>query len=141
MKKHTLIKKALAVLLTLAMIAGYLPVMSNAAELTVSNKIADPETLYNYRDYYGENSLLPDGSQGISTWKAGGVWTDKSVFASDAAIAQADLPTSLTDKNAFLVTRGSSKTNTKGFLLSDRWGNLNCGFLGLYISRTFFQRS
>ncbi len=111
MKKHNFAKRMLALLLVLVMTLGYLPVMTNAAELEVSNKVADPETLNNWQGYYGDSSLLPDGSTGISTWKAGGVWTDKSVFANNTDITAAGLPTSLADPNAFLVSLSALASN------------------------------
>ena len=58
---------------------------ANQTDLTAIGKVADPSSFNNWKDYYGTNSLLPDGSKGISTWKAGGVWTDKSVYADSSA--------------------------------------------------------
>ena len=135
MKKHNFAKRMLALLLVLVMTLGCLPVMTNAAELEVSNKVADPETLNNWQGYYGDSSLLPDGSTGISTWKAGGVWTDKSVFANNTDITAAGLPTSLADPNAFLVSLsalasnqeivGQSSTPTDTMLVLDVSGSMD----------------
>ena len=112
MKK--MMRRGLALLLTLIMVIGMAPNITLSAEaagaagLTVVDKINDPETLNNWRDYYGANALMPDGTRGISTWKAGGVWTDKSVFASNQALTAANLPVSLVDSNDFVVSLSAS---------------------------------
>ena len=112
MKKPAIkLRNILALFLVLALVVGYLPIMTDAAELTVSNKVADPQTLHNWKAYYGNSSVLPNGSTGISTWKAGGVWTDKSVFASNEDITAAGLPASLEDANAFLVALSALASN------------------------------
>lgn len=118
MRKYNAMQKLWAVVLTLVMVIGMLPnitmpatAASEQASLTVSNKIADPETLNNWEAYYGDASTLPNGRTGVSTWKAGGVWTDKSVFASDADITAANLPASLNDSNDFLVSLSALASN------------------------------
>lgn len=122
MRKYSLLQKVLALALTAVLVLGMVPNISlpaeaaeNEASLTVSNKVADPETLNNWQDYYGDNALLPDGSRGISTWKAGGVWTDKSVFADDQALTDAGFPSGVTldESNDFMVSLSALASNKK----------------------------
>ena len=115
MNKTSFSKRIMALFLTLAMVIGLIPNVAlpvfaaEQANLTAIGKVVDPSSFDNWRDYYGNNSLLPDGSRGISTWKAGGVWTDKSVYADSSAF-----PNSVTmnnrDKN-FLVALSALASN------------------------------
>jgi len=119
MKKYTLLQKVMALTLTLVMVIGLMPnftLPATAAEqaaLSVTGKVADPETLNNWQDYYGDQSLLPDGGRGISTWKAGGVWTDKSVFSTDQELTAAGFPSgvALDDTNDFIVSLSALASN------------------------------
>ena len=86
MKNTSFLKRITSLLLTFVMVITLMPdvilssIAAENAELTAIGKVADPDSFDNWKDYYGNNSLLPDGSRGVSTWKAGGVWTDKSVY-------------------------------------------------------------
>lgn len=124
MKKYTLFQKVMALALTAILVIGMAPNVTlpvTAAEgdasLTVTGKVADTQTLNNWQDYYGKNSLLPDGkTPGISTWKAGGVWTDKSVFADDYTFTSVDpdvpnVTLTLDDENDFLVSLSALASN------------------------------
>lgn len=99
--------KLLSVLLCLAMVLSYIPVMAATAVTTgstmdyvASSKKSDPGTLNNWEKYFGPNVL--------STEYSGAVWTDKSVFTS----ATAELPgATLTDSNNFLVALSAIAAN------------------------------
>ncbi len=79
MKKYNIGTKLLSVLLCVALVAGYIPVLASAADGTESfyNRIVDVNTMDNWNKYFSETN--------ISTANAGGVWTDKSVFKDAAA--------------------------------------------------------
>ncbi len=87
MRKTSFSKRIMALFLSLVMVIGLIPsvtlptIAAEQANLVIVDKIADDDSFDNWKDYYGNNSLLPDGTRGVSTWKAGGVWTDKSVYA------------------------------------------------------------
>ncbi len=115
MKKHTVIKRILSLLLALALVASYLPIIhrataANATTGSVSdafgqtgNKHADPHTLNNWKQFFNV-----DDPNNLNTAYAGGVWTDKSVFNSVAEYLAAtdesdnNLPLSI-DSDSFLV--------------------------------------
>ena len=79
MKKYNIGTKLLSVLLCVALVAGYIPVLASAADGAESfyNRIVDVNTMDNWTKYFSETD--------ISTANAGGVWTDKSVFKDAAA--------------------------------------------------------
>ncbi len=115
MNKTSFWKRITALVMTLVMVIGLMPHVAlpafaaEQANLTVIGKIADPDSFDNWQDYYGNNSLLPDGTRGISTWKAGGVWTDKSVYADSTKF-----PNSVTmdnQANNFLVALSALASN------------------------------
>ncbi|MBE7001872.1 MAG: hypothetical protein E7421_04120 [Ruminococcaceae bacterium] len=139
MMKISLPKRLTALLMTVALMIGLMPTITLPAAaatlpgLTVSDKIADHASFDNWKDYYGTNSLLPDGTRGISTWKAGGVWTNKSVYNDSDAF-----PSSVTmdnEANNFLVALsalastkeivGQSSTPTDSFLVLDVSGSMD----------------
>ncbi len=107
MYKNTLFKKALSLLMCLALVLSYLPsgVLRAAAAgepLTVvsGSKKADPSTLSGWERYFGP--------QKMDTEFAGAVWTDKSVFST----ATEELPgVTLTDSNNFLVALSAIASN------------------------------
>lgn len=65
--------RLIALVLSVVMVISLMPVMSTGA--AIASKVADPSTMDSWTDFF-------DPSNGISTEHAGGVWTDKSVFAS-----------------------------------------------------------
>ena len=74
MNKHKLPTKFLSVLLLVAMLLSYLPVMMavSGAERGITNRVTDSSTMDAWTDFFlGET---------LSTKNAGAVWTDKSVF-------------------------------------------------------------
>jgi len=132
-------KRIIALLMAFVLVIGLMPhvtLSARAAEqasLTTVSKISDPSSFDNWKNYYGENSLLPDGTRGVSTWKAGGVWTDKSVYTDSTAF-----PSSVTMDNQinnFLVALsalasnkeivGQSSTPTDSFLVLDVSGSMD----------------
>lgn len=75
-----------AVVLTLTMLFGMLPMMALAAEessgaTAVVHKVSDPGTVNTYQDLLGD---FADGNR-----YAGRIWTDKSVFSQETALAEA----------------------------------------------------
>ncbi len=139
MRKISFSKRIMALLMTSALIIGLMPHVALPAKaaqqagLTAIEKVADHSSFDNWKDYYGTNAILPDGTRGISTWKAGGVWTDKSVYADSTAF-----PSSVTMDNSannFLVALsalasnkeivGQSSTPTDSFLVLDVSGSMD----------------
>ena len=116
MSKTTFSKRIMALFMALAMVIGLMPVITlpvlaaEQANLTVMDKVADPSSFDNWMDYYGENSLLPNGGRGISTWKAGGVWTDKSVYADSSEFVDSGV-TMDNQANNFLVALSALASN------------------------------
>ena len=96
---NKILKRALSLLVCLAMLLAYLPegMLKASADdqildIVAGSKKADPSTLNGWEAYFGPNKL--------DTEFTGAVWTDKSVFT-DATNA---LPgVTLTGKNNFLV--------------------------------------
>ena len=74
MKKFTMGQRILSVLLSLAIVIGYIPAMASAADTAEPfyNRVVDANTMDNWTKYFNVNDL--------TTVNAGGVWTDKSVF-------------------------------------------------------------
>lgn len=70
--KNRYFKKAIAILVTLALIAQMFTFGTFAAEPTIDNRVVDPATMTDWQKYFGESVL--------NTENAGGVWGDKSVF-------------------------------------------------------------
>ena len=102
-----MLKRALSLLICLAMILAYLPegILKATADdqvldIVAGSKKADPSTMDGWKAYFGPEKL--------DTEFAGAVWTDKSVFAG----ATNKLPgVSLTDKNNFLVALSAIAAN------------------------------
>lgn len=75
-------QRLLAMLMCICLLVAYLPqipAVVKAADITVADiqgKTVDPHTINGWKDYFLANN--------VSTEYAGGVWTDKSVFASFA---------------------------------------------------------
>lgn len=77
MKGHYSIgKRLMAALLCFAMVAAYLPAMAIGASAAPATGVVDPPTIDGWHQYFGPDVM--------STEYTGGVWTDKSVFASFA---------------------------------------------------------
>ncbi len=98
MQKANLFKKALSVLACLTLLLSYIPtfpIVTVAADRTLNvlegSKKADPATI-DWENYFGPDKM--------DTEFAGGVWTDKSVFADESE----ELPgVVLADSDNFLV--------------------------------------
>lgn len=101
MQKHKkgFFQKFLALMLSIAMVVGAVPVTSMAAE-GVTEKVADTSTIDGWENYFTEGS----------TEFAGGVWTDKSVFTDAEAFA--DLPeVQMVNEDNFLVSLSALASN------------------------------
>ncbi len=115
MKTTSFTKRITAFVLTLFMVVGLMPgvtkltVSAAQAGLVISDKRVDGESFESWKDYYGTNSILPDGTRGISTWKAGGVWTDKSVYADTQKFPSSVIMNDQT--NNFLVALSAIASN------------------------------
>ncbi len=128
MNKKTITYRALSFLVSAMMLLTSLPFAAGAAAATLppgyasvyggtDNKIADPGTLNDWKDFFG-----PDVKD---TTFAGSVWSDKSVFNSVeeylAATDEQENPStfglSLTDPNNFLVSLSTiaSSKSVEGF--------------------------
>jgi len=107
MRKNTIFKRLLSVVICLAILLAYLPtgMLSAVADDQVLNilegsKKADSSTINNWEKYFGPNKL--------DTEFSGGVWTDKSVFAD----ATEHLPgVKLNGGNNFLVALSAIASN------------------------------
>ncbi len=129
--------RLIALLLSVVMVFSMVPAMSAAA--AVASKVADPSTMDSWKDFF--DPLNPD------TEHAGGVWTDKSVFASvdansvfeDAGISLAD-PTEnflvvLSALAANSVLTGQNSTPTDVVFVLDISGSMNnSGFMDDMVS-------
>ena len=79
MKKNSLTKRLLSLVLCISLIAAYIPLGAAAADPAASfyNRVADANTMDGWKNYFDLTDL--------STANAGGVWTDKSVFTDASA--------------------------------------------------------
>ncbi len=130
MKKNTgLTKKLTALLLCVAMLAAYIPVLgafSVAAGQVDGNRASDPSTLDSWMDFFRAEGNL-------STENAGGVWSDKSVFLDGSVFGDAGIK--LDNPNSFLVAlsaigsnmtiTGMTGTPTDTILVLDVSGSMN----------------
>lgn len=98
--KTKLTKRALSILICLAMLLSLLPVVTYAAD-TATDRIADPSTMDSWKDMFLADSL--------STANAGAVWTDKSVFTDASAFAGTGI--SRDSDNSFLVALSAMGAN------------------------------
>ena len=123
-KKKSTIKKIISMLTVVALLITCLPMYTNAAGTDV-NRIADPSTMDDWKNYFGSTHL--------STENAGGVWTDKSVFTDAASFGGTGI--SMNDEDGFLVAlsaiasnmvvTGMSYTPTDTILILDVSGSMN----------------
>ena len=75
MAKNKPIRKIISILLTVALLLSYLPLMTAFAatpDAEYYNRVVDENTMDNWKKYFDVNTY--------GTANAGGVWTDKSVF-------------------------------------------------------------
>lgn len=94
-------KRFLAMLLCIAMVAAYLPGMAlSASAADTADKVADPSTMDGWEKFFGPNVL--------NTEFAGGVWTDKSVFADASEFSGVTM-----DDDSFLVAMSAIAANKK----------------------------
>ncbi len=101
-RTHSIGKRLLALLLCVAMVAVYLPSMAmNASAAEGISKVADASTMNDWENFFGPNKL--------STEFAGGVWTDKSVFADASAFSGVTMD----DANSFLVAMSAIAASKK----------------------------
>ncbi len=101
--KNRLSNRILSIFLCLAMLVSYLPgvgLFANAAD-TGLNMLADPSTMHAWQNFFPISGNL-------TTENAGGVWTDKSVFADDKAFADVGITAGA---NRFLVALSAIGSN------------------------------
>ncbi len=101
--KNRLSNRILSIFLCLAMLVSYLPgvgLFANAAD-TGLNMLADPSTMHDWQNFFPISGNL-------TTENAGGVWTDKSVFADDQAFADMGITAGA---NRFLVALSAIGSN------------------------------
>lgn len=113
--KKNFVRKALSVLLCVALLIPYMPQLAKHAEAAPANIVVDPGTAYTWETMLGTDA---DGNR-----YAGRVWADKSVFKEgDTVILNtrgedgSSFEVSLADDEAFQVifsTLGSSMTTTE----------------------------
>ncbi len=104
--KYSGLQRLIAMLLALVLTVGLLPRITvpaaadaSGAMLNVNQKLADPSTMDDWVNYFGPDRL--------STEFAGGVWTDKTVLASDDQFQHV----SLSDPNNFMVALTAIASN------------------------------
>ncbi len=104
--KYSGLQRLIAMLLALVLTVGLLPRITipvaadtSSEMLHVTNKLADPSTMDDWVNYFGPDKL--------STEFAGGVWTDKTVLASDDQFEHV----SLSDPNNFMVALTTIASN------------------------------
>ena len=102
MKKTKLKKRALSLLLSLALFLSFLPVMPFFSSADVDTRVTDASTMNDWSKFFGES--VP------STENAGGVWGDKSVFTNADAFNDYGISMLDKDKN-FLVALSAMAAN------------------------------
>lgn len=78
MRKYTLPKRLIAMLLSIVLVLSVMPSLNVTAKVVESSAVADPSSMGTWED-----SFFPkdgSGNRYASTEHAGGIWTDKSVF-------------------------------------------------------------
>ena len=98
--KSKLTKRALSMILCLAMLMSLLPLTSFAAD-TAADRVADPSTMDSWKDLFLTDPL--------NTNNAGAVWTDKSVFTD--ATTFPDTGIGRDSDNSFLVALSAMGAN------------------------------
>ena len=78
MRKYTLPKRLIAMLLSIVLVLSVMPSLNVTAKVVESSAVVDPSSMDTWKD-----AFLPNGLP--STEHAGGIWTDKSVFANATA--------------------------------------------------------
>ncbi len=96
--------RLLSLLLCVAMLAAYLPagVLAANSSADIINKVADPSTLDNWKNYFPTTG-------NIHTENAGGVWTDKTVLPDATALSAYGITQN--DPNSFLVALSAMGSN------------------------------
>ena len=110
---YTMKKRMIAMILCFAMIATYLPGMIYRANAASGNKTVDPATIHGWKQYFGSDVM--------STEYTGGVWTDKSVFASFADYMSAEGVENFVGPNGTAVPREVMQmlaTDPENFLIA-----------------------
>jgi len=103
MKKMTRFKKrALSLVLCLALFLSLLPVMPFLSSADVTDRVADASTMDDWKNFFGPD--VPD------TENAGGVWGDKSVFTDADAFGAYGIQMDDEDRN-FLVALSAIASN------------------------------
>ncbi len=92
--KKGIFNRIVSIILILCMLVSIPQFVSQKAfAADESNKVSDPSTMDDWKNYFGADVL--------NTFNAGGVWTDKSVFASAEQFEK--LGINLDDENGFLT--------------------------------------
>ena len=89
--KKSLFKRMVSLLVCMALIVSYLPMVTRAEEADASGRVADASTMDSWKELFLGTPL--------HTENAGTVWTDKSVFTDAAAFEGI----TMTDADSFLV--------------------------------------
>ncbi len=99
-KSHRIV----SIILTVALLISCLPIIltAGASEPGVYLRVSDPSTIDQWEEYFPISGDL-------TTQNAGGVWTDKSVFAGNTTIDGHDI--TLSDPNNFLVALSAIGSN------------------------------
>ncbi len=103
-KTSKTIKKIFSVIICIALLMSYLPMLSASAAVPTQSyysKIVDANTMDGWKNYF------PISGE-ISTANAGGVWTDKSVFSDASAF---DNITMIDDEKNFLTALSAIAAN------------------------------
>lgn len=96
-----IIKRMISGLLAVIMVFVLMPIVSAISPDAVTERIVDPSTMDDWTKWFG--------SQVTNTENAGGVWTDKSVFADASAFPKNTV--TLDDGNNFLVALSAIASN------------------------------
>lgn len=109
MRKYKVSQRIWALVLSVVMILGMLPVTAYAAATDAVVRQADPSTMNEYRELFLDPDVI--GVE-LTTENAGGIWTDKSVFSAD------NIPGELTGAISEENTKISVKDTGDNFLVA-----------------------
>ncbi len=98
-------QRVLAFVLSITLVLGGLPIIAKADSSNENNKVTDPSTIHDWKNYFTDDT----------TEFAGGVWTDKSVFESvnefETSLGNTRMDINMQGEDNFLVALSALASN------------------------------